>query len=222
MNSAKSAAESISRPDGFIGGSTLDKLPLQAAVRATTAGFKSLCASVRAIAPTRSSQVDRWPWGVIGRAPAIRRVIHHIQRVAPTRLPVLILGENGTGKVLVARALHAGSSRNRRDMIILNCAAIPRDLLESELFGYEPGAFTGATRRRIGKFEDAHGSTLFLDEIGDLEIERKRPNSWGFPEKHYTIKCCVTVCYRPASEERTFSSCAQRTAKTNRAMPPIT
>jgi two-component system, NtrC family, response regulator AtoC len=154
---------------GFIGGSTLDKLPLQAAVRATTAGFKSLSASVRAVAPTRSSQVDRWPWGVIGRAPAIRRVIHHIQRVAPTRLPVLILGENGTGKELVARALHAGSSRNRRDMIILNCAAIPRDLLESELFGYEPGAFTGATRRRIGKFEDAHGSTLFLDEIGDLE-----------------------------------------------------
>ncbi|MBV9734235.1 MAG: sigma-54-dependent Fis family transcriptional regulator, partial [Verrucomicrobia bacterium] len=69
----------------------------------------------------------------------------------------------------VARALHGASSRNSRDMIILNCAAIPRDLLESELFGYEPGAFTGATRRRIGKFEDAHGSTLFLDEIGDLE-----------------------------------------------------
>jgi two-component system, NtrC family, response regulator AtoC len=79
------------------------------------------------------------------------------------------LGENGTGKELVARALHGASSRNGRDMIILNCAAIPRDLLESELFGYEPGAFTGATRRRIGKFEDAHGSTLFLDEIGDLE-----------------------------------------------------
>ncbi|MBV8723654.1 MAG: sigma-54-dependent Fis family transcriptional regulator [Candidatus Eremiobacteraeota bacterium] len=96
-------------------------------------------------------------------------MIHQIERVAPTRLPVLILGENGTGKELVARALHGASSRNSREMIILNCAAIPRDLLESELFGYEPGAFTGATRRRIGKFEDAHGSTLFLDEIGDLE-----------------------------------------------------
>jgi len=155
---------------GYIGGSTLDRLPLQAAVRATTAGFKSLSVSVRTAAGSnRSSQEDYWPWGVIGRAPSIRRVIHQIQRVAPTRLPVLILGENGTGKELVARALHAGSSRNRRDMVILNCAAIPRDLLESELFGYEPGAFTGATRRRIGKFEDAHGSTLFLDEIGDLE-----------------------------------------------------
>jgi two-component system, NtrC family, response regulator AtoC len=155
---------------GYIGGSTLDRLPLQAAVRATTAGFKSLSASVHpTAAASRVSQRDRWPWGVIGRSPSIRRVIHQIQRVAPTRLPVLILGENGTGKELIARALHGASSRNSRDMVILNCAAIPRDLLESELFGYEPGAFTGATRRRIGKFEDAHGSTLFLDEIGDLE-----------------------------------------------------
>jgi two-component system, NtrC family, response regulator AtoC len=155
---------------GYIGGSTLDRIPLQAAVRATTAGFKSLSASVHTTAVIgKALQQDRWPWGVIGRSPSIRRVIHQIQRVAPTRLPVLIMGENGTGKELVARALHAASSRNSRDMVILNCAAIPRDLLESELFGYEPGAFTGATRRRIGKFEDAHGSTLFLDEIGDLE-----------------------------------------------------
>jgi two-component system, NtrC family, response regulator AtoC len=155
---------------GFIGGSTLDRLPLQAAVRATTAGFKSLSASMHPAAVTTPlSNRERWPWGVIGRSSSIRRVIHHIQRVAPTRLPVLILGENGTGKELVARALHSASGRSSRDMIILNCAAIPRDLLESELFGYEPGAFTGATRRRIGKFEEAHGSTLFLDEIGDLE-----------------------------------------------------
>jgi two-component system response regulator AtoC len=155
---------------GYIGGSTVDRLPLQTAVRATAAGFKSLSASVHATTPGgRGSHRGRWPWGVIGRSPSIRQVIHQIERVAPTRLPVLILGENGTGKELVARALHGASSRNSRDMIILNCAAIPRDLLESELFGYEPGAFTGATRRRIGKFEDAHGSTLFLDEIGDLE-----------------------------------------------------
>jgi DNA-binding NtrC family response regulator/predicted TIM-barrel enzyme len=155
---------------GYIGGSTLDRLPLEAAVRATTAGFKSLSASVHATASaSRVLPRDRWPWGVIGRSPSVRRVIHQIERVAPTRLPVLILGENGTGKELVARALHGASGRNSRDMVILNCAAIPRDLLESELFGYEPGAFTGATRRRIGKFEDAHGSTLFLDEIGDLE-----------------------------------------------------
>jgi two-component system, NtrC family, response regulator AtoC len=155
---------------GYIGGSTVDRLPLQTAVRATAAGFKSLSASIHSTtAGGRVSHREWWPWGVIGRSPSVRRVIHQIERVAPTRLPVLILGENGTGKELVARALHGASSRNGRDMIILNCAAIPRDLLESELFGYEPGAFTGATRRRIGKFEEAHGSTLFLDEIGDLE-----------------------------------------------------
>jgi len=94
-----------------------------------------------------------------------------ISRVAPTEATVLITGENGTGKELVVRALHAGSERSSKQLVEVNCAAIPRDLVESELFGHEKGSFTGAERKRIGKFEQADGGTLFLDEIGDMSEE---------------------------------------------------
>ena len=91
-----------------------------------------------------------------------------IARVAPTEARVLVTGESGTGKEMVAAAIHAASRRAARAFVAVNCAAIPRDLVESEMFGHERGPFTGATERRLGRFELAHEGTLFLDEIGDL------------------------------------------------------
>ena len=108
---------------------------------------------------------------MIGRSPAMERVREMIARVAPTDARVLITGESGTGKELVASAIHFGSPRKERPFVRVNCAAIPRDLVESEMFGHEKGAFTGATDRRIGRFELAHTGTLFLDEVGDLGAE---------------------------------------------------
>src|SRR5678815_1608744 len=108
---------------------------------------------------------------MIGRSPAMERVRELIARVAPTDARVLITGESGTGKELVAAAIHAQSARRDRPFVRVNCAAIPRDLVESEMFGHERGAFTGATDRRIGRFELAHRGTLFLDEVGDLGAE---------------------------------------------------
>ncbi|MBN2169753.1 MAG: sigma-54-dependent Fis family transcriptional regulator [Candidatus Krumholzibacteriota bacterium] len=105
---------------------------------------------------------------LIGASPAMDRLRGEIARSAPSEARVLITGENGTGKELVARALHAGSPRRERPFVKVNCAAIPSDLLESELFGHEKGAFTGALSRRRGKFERAQGGTLLLDEIGDM------------------------------------------------------
>jgi len=108
---------------------------------------------------------------LIGGGPAMQQVKALISRVAPTEARVLITGESGTGKELVAAAIHAASRRRARAFVTVNCAAIPRDLVESEMFGHERGAFTGATERRLGRFELAHGGTLFLDEVGDLSAE---------------------------------------------------
>src|SRR3954466_10255846 len=108
---------------------------------------------------------------LIGEGPAMQQVRALIARVAPTEARVLITGESGTGKELVAAAIHGASRRKGRPFITVNCAAIPRDLVESEMFGHERGAFTGATERRLGRFELAHGGTLFLDEVGDLSQE---------------------------------------------------
>src|SRR5436309_176598 len=105
---------------------------------------------------------------MIGDSPALQQVRAMIERVAPSDARVLITGESGTGKELVAAAIHAGSARRDRPFVRVNCAAIPRDLVESEMFGHERGAFTGATAQRIGRFELAHHGTLFLDEVGDL------------------------------------------------------
>jgi nitrogen regulation protein NR(I) len=107
---------------------------------------------------------------IVGRSPAMQQVYKAIGRVAPTDATVLIRGESGTGKELVARAVYQHSQRSQMPLVVVNCAAIPETLLESELFGYEPGAFTGAMKRRIGKFEQADGGTLFLDEIGDIPL----------------------------------------------------
>lgn len=107
---------------------------------------------------------------LIGRSPAMQEVYKAIGRVASPNVPVLIRGESGTGKELVARAIYQHSSRSQRPFLAINCAAIPEPLLESELFGHEKGAFTGADRQRIGKFEQCNGGTLFLDEIGDMPL----------------------------------------------------
>jgi len=108
---------------------------------------------------------------IIGKSLELEQTLRLISRVAPTPSTVLILGETGTGKELVARAIHHQSARRTKTMITVNCATLPANLLESELFGHERGSFTGATDRRIGKFEQAHHSTLFLDEIGELPLE---------------------------------------------------
>jgi len=108
---------------------------------------------------------------LIGESPAIQEIYRIVEKVADTPSTVLITGESGTGKELVARALHQKSSRRNKPLIKINCAAIPKDLMESELFGYERGAFTGAVTSKPGRFELADGGTLFLDEIGEIPIE---------------------------------------------------
>ena len=105
---------------------------------------------------------------LVGRCPAMQEVYKAIGRVASQDVTVLLLGESGTGKELVARAIYQHSRRSQAPFLAINCAAIPDNLLESELFGHEKGAFTGADRKRIGKFEQCSGGTLFLDEIGDM------------------------------------------------------
>jgi formate hydrogenlyase transcriptional activator len=108
---------------------------------------------------------------IVGESPALRRVLKEVETVAPTDSTVLIRGETGTGKELIARALHHLSPRRDRTFVKLNCAAIPTGLLESELFGHEKGAFTGAVSQKVGRFELAHEGTLFLDEVGDIPLE---------------------------------------------------
>src|SRR5579862_1011294 len=107
---------------------------------------------------------------ILGSSPALEFVVAEVERVAPTDSTVLVLGETGTGKELIARAIHNLSTRCGRPFVKLNCSAIPLDLLESELFGHEKGAFTGAIAQKIGRFEMADSGTLFLDEIGDMPL----------------------------------------------------
>lgn len=107
---------------------------------------------------------------IIGESPSIDKIKLTIEKVAPTEARVLITGQNGTGKELVARWIHEKSNRSSAPLIEVNCAAIPAELIESELFGHEKGSFTSAMKQRIGKFEQAHGGTLFLDEIGDMSL----------------------------------------------------
>jgi DNA-binding NtrC family response regulator len=108
---------------------------------------------------------------IVGTSAALKAVLNEVEVVAPTDSTVLIYGETGTGKELVARAIHNVSSRSNRPFVKLNCAAIPSGLLESELFGHEKGAFTGAVAQKVGRFELAHGGTLLLDEVGDIPLE---------------------------------------------------
>lgn len=131
---------------------------------------RALESRVQAVPPAAAADVRRVP-EIIGKAPAMQEVFRAIGRLANSNATVLINGESGTGKELVALALHRHSQRAGRPFVALNMAAIPRDLLESELFGHERGAFTGAQSRRTGRFEQADGGTLMLDEIGDMPAE---------------------------------------------------
>jgi transcriptional regulator with GAF, ATPase, and Fis domain len=108
---------------------------------------------------------------IVGTSAALERVLSLVSKVAPTDATVLITGETGTGKELVARAIHKRSQRSAKPFVSVNCAAIPRDLIASELFGHEKGSFTGAIQRRLGRFELAHGGTIFPDEVGELPLE---------------------------------------------------
>jgi formate hydrogenlyase transcriptional activator len=121
--------------------------------------------SIPRIAPERVARP------IIGNSGSLRQALKQVEIVAPTDATVLVLGETGTGKELVARAIHDASPRRQRPFIKINCAAIPSSLLESELFGHERGAFTGAVAQRIGRFELADGGTLFLDEVGEIPLE---------------------------------------------------
>lgn len=147
---------------GYAGGSVFERLPVQESVTATISHFKS--AAMQPVTP----DADIGLGNMIGRSTAMRRLFTLIQRVAPRNVNIVIQGESGTGKELVATLLHRMSPRASRAFVTLNCGAIAESLLESELFGHEKGAFTGAHRRRLGKFELANYGTLFLDEVADL------------------------------------------------------
>ncbi|MBN1545834.1 MAG: sigma-54-dependent Fis family transcriptional regulator, partial [Syntrophaceae bacterium] len=135
-------------------------------------------------------QLDRT---IIGNSPPMQEIYKVLGKVAPSDVTVLVTGESGTGKELVARAIHFNSPRLGKPFLALNCAAIPRELLESELFGFEKGAFTGATERKAGKFEQADGGTLFLDEIGDMPLELQAKLLRVLQEKEITRTGGATV-----------------------------
>jgi len=144
----------------------------------TSAGAAELHASLRAAVDhsrprrdLRPAPAEPWRSDLVGRSRAMDHVVEMIRLVGPRRCTVLITGETGTGKELVARALHRSSSRAQAGMVAVNCTALPDNLLEAELFGHVRGAFTGATNQRIGRFEQANRSTLFLDEVADLPLE---------------------------------------------------
>lgn len=126
------------------------------------------------------------PLPIVGRSPAMQEIYRIIARLTQTDLTVMIIGESGTGKELVARVLHDYSRRRKGPFVAINMAAIPRDLIESELFGHEKGAFTGATARHAGRFEQAQGGTLFLDEIGDMPMEAQTRLLRVLQEGEYT------------------------------------
>ncbi|SDH18382.1 sigma-54 interaction domain-containing protein [Mucilaginibacter gossypii] len=121
--------------------------------------------------PVRSAVFSNQYPGIIGNCAEMQKVYRLMDMVAPSNSTVLLLGETGTGKEVIARGIHQASSRKNKPMVTVNCAALPANLVESELFGHERGAFTGAMDRRIGKFEMANGGTIFLDEIGELPLE---------------------------------------------------
>jgi two-component system response regulator AtoC len=123
---------------------------------------------------------------MVGGSPAMREIHSMVEQVAPSDATVLLRGETGTGKELVARAIHRRSPRGERPFVAVNCTAVPRELMESEFFGHEKGAFTGAVARRVGRFEQAEGSTLFLDEVGDLDLSIQAKLLRVLQEKEFT------------------------------------
>ncbi len=128
------------------------------------------CSKTASCAPN-STVATSWRSRLVGRTPGIQRLREQIVMLADTDVDVLILGETGTGKEVVARALHDFGSRAKGNFVAINCAALPADIIEAELFGHEPGAFTGAQKQRIGKLEHADGGTIFLDEIESMPLD---------------------------------------------------
>jgi formate hydrogenlyase transcriptional activator len=151
-------------------------------------------------------RIEISPHGIIGRSAAIQKTLRQVQLVAPTDASVMITGESGTGKELIARAIHEASSRRDRPLIRVNCAAIPRELFESEFFGHVRGAFTGALRDRVGRFELADGGTLFLDEVGEIPLELQGKLLRVLQEGHF----------ERIGEERTRAVSVRVIAATNR------
>lgn len=157
--------------------------------------------------PDPESETDDYP--IIGRAPAMQQVYRTLARVAPTDLSVLIMGESGTGKELVAAAIHNSSRRRLKPFVAVNMAALPRELIESELFGHEKGAFTGAVARTAGRFEQAEGGTLFLDEIGDMPIEAQTR----------LLRVLQSGDYSPVGSARVVRADVRIIAATNKNLP---
>ena len=152
---------------------------------------------------------------LIGRSPAMQEIYRTIARLTTADLTVMINGETGTGKELVARALHDYGSRRGGPFVAINMAAIPRELIESELFGHERGAFTGATNRSPGRFEQADGGTLFLDEIGDMPPEAQTRLLRVLQEGEFTTRRRPAADQAPtcASSRRRIATCGRRSAR---------
>jgi len=146
------------------------------------------------------------PDDLVGAAPAMKKLRSTIEKAAPTPATVLVAGESGTGKELVARAIHRGSPRAGRPLVQVNCAAIPEELIESELFGHEKGSFTGAVRKQVGKFVSADGGTIFLDEIGDLSARAQAK----------VLRVLQSGEVEPVGAERTVTVDVRVIAATNR------
>jgi formate hydrogenlyase transcriptional activator len=155
----------LAEPSGKVAMIRSALLPAKEAARGAYISFAQAVESQKDTADYQTFE------GIVGSSRAFRRVVDQIRMVAPTNASVLIEGETGTGKELIAQAIHANSARRQQPFVKVNCAAIPLGLLESELFGHERGAFTGAVASRVGRFEAAEGGTLFLDEIGDMPFE---------------------------------------------------
>jgi DNA-binding NtrC family response regulator/pSer/pThr/pTyr-binding forkhead associated (FHA) protein len=151
----------------FLGGARVQRIELPLGVAVTVGEAELVLEPLTAPPPHRASTFE----GMLSSDPAMRQVFELVERVAPSNAPVTILGETGTGKELVARALHTRSERRSGPFIPVNCSAIAETLIESELFGHEKGAFSGAERLRKGAFEEAHGGTIFLDEVGELPLD---------------------------------------------------
>jgi len=143
---------------------------------------------IREIAQLKQEISIKYEFGksIIGNSPAIKRVFELLEKAVGTNITVSITGETGTGKELIAKAIHYNSKRKNKPFVAVNIAAIPRDLIESELFGHEKGAFTGAMSRRIGKFEEAEGGTIFLDEIGEMDLNLQAKLLRTLQEKEVT------------------------------------
>jgi DNA-binding NtrC family response regulator len=165
LDTAKTAVEALQlgAADYLVKGFELDELRQRVANLLKLVGLEQENENLRRRVATEGHFGQ-----MIGRSAAVRKVFELADRVAPTDSTVLILGESGTGKDLLAQEIHARSQRNGKAWVAVNCAALPETLIESELFGYERGAFTGAAQQKKGRFEQAHGGTLFLDEIGDM------------------------------------------------------